>query len=83
MVKPSFGLSFKSPATIEPTSQVKAVLATFQAQLEQPSQQPPVLEVDLLPSGPTSCQTLPLPLDLPKSHENNASDDIRAQLLAT
>lgn len=34
MVKPSSGLSFKSPATIEPTSPVKAVLATFQAQLE-------------------------------------------------
>jgi len=36
-VKQSFSLSFKTPATIDPTSPVKSVIATFQEQLEQPS----------------------------------------------
>ncbi len=83
ITKEEFLIEIKSPATIEPTSPVKAVLATFQAQLEWPSQKPPVLEVDLLPPGPISCQTPPLPSHLPESHENNASDDIQTQLLVT
>ena len=36
-VKQSFSLSFKTPATIDPTSPVKSVIATFQEQLERPS----------------------------------------------
>ena len=83
MVKPSFSLSFKTPAAIEHTSPVKAVLATFRAQLEQPSQQPPVLEVDLNSPGPGSHQPPPTPSPSPGSHKTDASGDIQAQLLVT
>ena len=83
MVKPSFGLSFKAPAAIDPTSPVKAVIAIFQEQLECPSQQPPVLEVDLIPPSPISLQASPPPAPTPETDDNNTSNDIRNQMLTT
>ena len=83
MVKPSLGLSFKAPAKINPTSPVKAVLATFQEQLERPSQQPPILEINLVPPSPISIQASPPPSPTPETDEDNASNHIRRQLLTT
>src|SRR5882757_886273 len=82
-VKQSFSLSFKTPATIDPTSPVKSVIATFQEQLEQPSQQPPILEVDLHSPSPISLQASPPPSPTPETDDKYTSNDIRSQLLTT